>query len=93
MLFVTTTQGKQFTRVYFNNWRRDCVVDPIGLRHCTPHGIRKGVLTIAAEEGATAHELMALAGHTNLAQTEVYTRKVRQARLTSSALSKVRLAR
>lgn len=49
------------------------------------HGVRKIAATIAAENGATAHQLMALFGWTNIRQAEVYTREASRAKLSKSA--------
>jgi len=43
-----------------------------------------------AERGATAHEIMAVAGHRSLEEVERYTRAARQSRLVDSAMRKFR---
>ena len=53
------------------------------------HGVRKIAATIAAENGATVHELMALFGWTTIQQAEVYTRDAERARLSSGAAHKL----
>lgn len=53
------------------------------------HGVRKIAATIAAENGATAHELMAIFGWTNIRQAEVYTREAARAKLAASGVSKM----
>jgi site-specific recombinase XerD len=45
------------------------------------HGVRKIAATIAAENGATAHQLMAIFGWTSIRQAEVYTREAERVRL------------
>jgi integrase len=53
------------------------------------HGVRKIAATIAAENGATVHELMALFGWTTIQQAEVYTREAERARLSTGAVQKL----
>lgn len=43
---------------------------------CRTHGLRKAGATIAAEEGASAHELMAMFGWSDLEMANHYTQKV-----------------
>lgn len=51
------------------------------------HGVRKIAATIAAENGATAHQLMAIFGWTNIRQAENYTREAARARLAAQAVT------
>ncbi len=55
----------------------------------TSHGCRKGVLTEAAEHGATEHELAALAGHSSTKSVSAYTRKARSGVLADGATAKL----
>ena len=58
------------------NWFRDrCVEAGVPGR---AHGLRKAGATIAAENGATTHELMAIFGWKSLAMAEKYTRAANQ---------------
>ena len=57
-----------------------------GYRIALAHGLRKAGATIAAENGATAHQLMAIFGWKTLEQAEVYTRKVRQQRVAGASM-------
>jgi len=55
------------------NWfRRACVAAGVPGRL---HGLRKAGATIAAEGGATAHQLMAMFGWSRLEEAELYTRE------------------
>lgn len=55
------------------NWfRRACVAAGVPGRL---HGLRKAGATIAADGGATPHQLMAMYGWRNLAEAELYTRE------------------
>jgi integrase len=53
------------------------------------HGVRKIAATVAAENGATAHQLMAIFGWLNIKQAEHYTREAERARLAREAMSKL----
>jgi hypothetical protein len=49
------------------------------------HGLRKVGATIAANNGATAHQLMAIFGWDTIKEAEKYTAKADQRRLAESA--------
>lgn len=80
MTFLITEHGKPFTEKGLGNKMRDWF-DEAGLKHCSSHGIRKADATIAAENGATGHQLMGMMGWTTLKQAEIYTRKAERKRL------------
>lgn len=42
---------------------------------CRPHGLRKTLGRLMADSECTAHEIMAVLGHTTLAEAERYTRE------------------
>lgn len=78
--FITKTDGKPFTsKESFGNWFsarcRDADVKK------SAHGIRKLAATLAAEDGASAHELMAQFGWVKVEQAETYTKKADRKRL------------
>ena len=50
------------------------------------HGLRKAGATIAANNGATAHQLMGIFGWDTLKMAEKYTRAADQQRLAASAM-------
>ncbi|WP_144760501.1 tyrosine-type recombinase/integrase [Methylobacterium dankookense] len=54
-----------------------------------PHGLRKAAGRRLAEAGCTAHEIMAVLGHSTLAQAERYTREANRANLSSGAITKL----
>ncbi|MBR1250002.1 tyrosine-type recombinase/integrase [Bradyrhizobium sp. AUGA SZCCT0169] len=84
LTFLETQFGKPFTANGFGNWfRRRC--NEAGLPHCSAHGLRKAGATIAADNGATAHQLMAIFGWTTIKQAEIYTKKADQKRLAGVA--------
>jgi integrase len=85
LTFLVTTHGKPFTSNGFGNrMRKWC--DTAGLPDCTAHGLRKAGATIAAENGATDHQLMAIFGWKTIKQAERYTKKARQKKLAGSAM-------
>jgi integrase len=53
------------------------------------HGLRKAGATIAADNGASAHELMSMYGWSRLAMAETYTRQANEKRLASSASERI----
>ncbi|MCD0416054.1 hypothetical protein LOC51_02400 [Rubrivivax sp. JA1024] len=59
LTFVEAAQGKPFTAVGFGNWFRDRC-DEAGLPQCAAHGLKKAGATLAAQNGATASQLMAM---------------------------------
>jgi integrase len=85
LTYLVTEFDKPFTRAGFGNWfRKRC--DEAGLPQCSAHGVRKAGATIAAENGATEHQLMALFGWDSPKQTGNYTRKVSRKRLVGDAM-------
>jgi hypothetical protein len=53
------------------------------------HGVRKIAATIAADNGATVHQLMAIFGWLTIGQAEVYTREAERVRLAAQAITKL----
>lgn len=90
LMFIETDYGKSFTMAGFGGWfRARC--DEAELPQCSSHGLRKAGSTRAAENGATAHELMAMYGWKNLAEAERYTKAADRKRMSTSAAQKLRL--
>ena len=56
------------------------------------HGLRKAGATIAAVNGATAHDLMAIYGWTKISQAETYTKAADRARIGKGAIIKIDVA-
>jgi integrase len=82
--FLVTEHGKPFTDAGFGNWFADrCKEAGVPGR---AHGLRKAGASIAATNGATAHQLMAVFGWDTLKMAEAYTRKADQQRLAASAM-------
>jgi len=85
LAFLVNDLGRPFTDAGFGNKFREWC-NQAGLRHCTAHGLRKAGATIAANNGATAHQLMAIFGWDTLKMAEAYTRAADQQRLAQSAM-------
>ncbi len=85
MTYIVSDFGKPYTAESFGNKFREWC-DRAGLRHCSAHGIRKFDATAAAENGATAHQLMAMFGWDSIKQAENYTRKASQQKLANGAM-------
>ena len=86
LAFLTTEKGKPFSSgASFGNWfAKQCRA--AGLPdECRAHGLRKAGATIAADEGATAHELLAMFGWSRLSMAEIYTKEADKKRLARSA--------
>jgi integrase len=85
MTFVVSEYGKPYTVEGFGKrWRKWATAS--GLRHCTPHGLRKAGATRAAENGATASQLMAIFGWKDIKQAERYTRRAEQKKLAAGGM-------
>lgn len=92
MTFLVTAQGKPFTENGIGNWFRDRC-DEAGLPQCTAHGLKKAAATIAAENGATDRQLMAMFDWESPRMAEVYTRAAEQKRLAGGAMALISLER
>ena|ERR1700676_1623468 len=77
--------GRTFTEAGFGNKFRDWC-NQAGLHHCTAHGLRKAGATIAANNGATSRQLMAIFGWDSIRMAEHYTRSADQERLADEAM-------
>jgi integrase len=85
MTFLETEHGKPHTVKGLGNWWADrCMEAKVPGR---AHGLRKTGATIAAERGATPHQLMAIFGWKTLEQAELYTKKVRQQMVAGRAMN------
>lgn len=77
--FIVTSHGKPFSKAGFGNWFGEAARKANIEKNA--HGVRKLAATIAADEGATAHELMSQFGWASPKQAEVYTRGADRAKL------------
>jgi len=85
MTFLVTDQGKPFSENGVGNWFRDRC-DEAGLPMCTAHGLKKAGATIAAENGATTRQMMAMFDWDTPEMAEVYTRAAEQKRLAGEGM-------
>jgi hypothetical protein len=60
--------------------------DQAGLPQCSAHGLRKAAATVAAENGATSQQLMAIFGWLTLKEAELYTRTAERRRMAGDAM-------
>jgi integrase len=90
--FLETSQGKPFSDSGLGNWFRDRC-NEAGLPHCSMHGLRKALTTIAAESGATQRQLKALGQWSNDAEVATYTAKAEAKGLADGAIALVIEAR
>jgi integrase len=86
---LTTKYGKPFTVDGFSQWMRDAITDAGLSLDCQPHGLRKAAGRRLAEAGATAKMIMAILGHTTLAEAERYTEEADQESLADDAVIKL----
>jgi integrase len=86
LTFLVGDRGKSFTPETFGNWFRDRC-NEVGLTHCSAHGLRKAAAARAAENGATASQLMAMFGWLNLAEAERYTKSAQRKKLAGAPRS------
>ncbi len=85
LTFLINEFGRPFTDAGFGNKFRDWC-DQADLPQCSAHGLRKAGATIAANNGATARQLMAIFGWDTIKQAEHYTRKADQKQLAEAAM-------
>lgn len=87
--FLVTNLVRPFTAAGFGNWfRQRC--NEAELTHCSAHGLRKAGSTRAAENGASAHQLMAMFGWRTIGQAQTYTEKAKRRRLAQTGMPLIR---
>lgn len=84
--FLVTAHGTPFSVKGLGNKMREWC-DAAGLKHCSAHGLRKAGATLAAEGGATPHQLMAIFGWRTLKQADHYTRAASARQLAAAGLA------
>lgn len=88
LTFLVSERNAPFSKVRLTTLMRKWC-DDAGLPQCTMHGLRKAAATVAAENGATDDELMAIFGWTTKQQTTLYTRNASRRRLAGRAMDKL----
>lgn len=85
LTYLVTEYGRPFTADGFSKrMRKWC--NEAGLPDCSAHGLRKASAAIAAENGATSQQLMAIFGWLTLAEAERYTRAAERKRMAGDAM-------
>jgi integrase len=88
MTYIVAPGGHPYTPHGFGMWfRKACLV--AGLALCTAHGLRKAGATIAAENGATEQQLMAIYGWSTGKEAARYTRQANRRKLAGDAMGLV----
>lgn len=87
LAFFVTALGKPFTAAGFGNWFADrCKEAGVPGR---AHGLRKAGATMAADEGATVHQLMAMYNWSTPHQAMTYTKKANQRKLAAETAAMI----
>ncbi len=84
LTYLVTEYGRPFTAAGFGQWFHERCAEA-KLHGCSAHGLRKAGAVRAAENGATAHELMAMFGWLSLAEAQRYTRSADRRTLAKNA--------
>lgn len=75
MTFLVSATGFPFSSAgSFRNWFKERCREA-GLPHCSAHGLRKAGATIAADDGASERELVAMYGWERSSTAQVYTKE------------------
>jgi integrase len=88
--FILTQHGQTYSQKGFGNWFNQACRNA-GLPGCTAHGLRKAAATIAVDNGATVHQLMAMFGWMTEQQATHYTKEANRRRLAASAVGLITL--
>jgi integrase len=86
MTFLVTAYGLAFTAAGFGGWFRERC-NEAGLPQCSAHGLRKAGATLAAENGATVNQLMAIFDWETPGQAKTYTDAADRKRLSGDAMN------
>ena len=88
LAFIVTPTGKPYVKESLGAaFKAACLA--AGIPDKSAHGLRKAAATRAADNGATAHELMAIFGWIDIKEAEIYTRAADRKRLAKGAMSKL----
>lgn len=89
LTYLVTDFGRPFSIAGFGNKMRQWC-NEADLRHCSAHGLRKAGAAIAAENGATEHQLMSIFGWETIKEAERYTRAARRRKMAGDAMGLMR---
>lgn len=85
--YITSARGTPYTIESFGNaFSRWC--GEAGLPQCSSHGLRKAAAVAYAESGATAPELMAVFGWSNLKTAQIYIEQAEKRRMRLNAFER-----
>lgn len=87
--FISTVYGTARSEKAFTNWIREAAAKAGLPSSSSPHGLRKAACRRLAESGCTALEIMAITGHTDITEVEVYTRAAEKKKLGRAAMEKM----
>jgi integrase len=90
LAFILTEYGKTFSQKGYGNWFNQKCRDA-GLIEKTAHGIRGGAATIAANNGATVHQLMSMFGWLSESMAIRYTKAANRKRLADTGMPLIKL--
>jgi integrase len=88
--FIESSLGKPYTVESFGNFFRDAC-NKAGLPHCSGHGLRSAGASLAAENGATAKQMMAIFGWSDMKHAEQYAREARRKKLAEDSIHTINL--
>jgi integrase len=92
LTFLITKHDRPYTAGGFSmRFRKWC--NEAGLHHCSAHGLRKAGATVAAENGATEHQLMAIFAWTDQKMAGLYTKRARRKKLAGDAMGLIDMGR
>jgi integrase/recombinase XerD len=99
LTFLTTDYGRSFASAAafgnkFADWCKDAGLGTVQCddgrtRSYRAHGLRKAACRRLAEAGCTAPEIMAVSGHSTLAQVQIYIEEADRKRMAEAAMQKV----
>lgn len=87
--FIVTAYGQPRSEKAFTGFISEAARDAGIDEQASPHGLRKAACRRLADAGASAHEIMAITGHTKIEEILTYTKAAEQRRLASSAMAKM----
>jgi integrase len=88
LTYIITAQGKPRSKNGLGNDFAEWVTKAGLPARCRMHGLKKGGMRRLAEDGATAHELMAISGHKTLSEVQRYTADADRKKLADSGMAK-----
>jgi integrase len=90
LAFILTEYGKTFSQKGYGNWFNE-KARKAGLVNRTAHGIRAGAATIAANNGASVHQLVSMFGWLSESMAMRYTKEANRKKLADSGMPLIKL--